>query len=286
MSAMKLFPRTLVALAIASLASSWSASAQSSGSIMFTARLTPSSGVAEPVRGLPFYLLRKSFADIQREAEASEPKPDMDRFIDGLTVSKELKACMKKHQTVHITADEFINNLTAEEILTIPEFWRAYNRLNLANTNFGYPVPKYTEREREKNPAKYQRDVDDYHSRILHYIETKPDSRDGMESDLSSIDSSARWTNMIESHRSAARNMALDLAQSRYLVAQTQTDLNGRAQLSNLPSGDYWLTCLNVYAEVGDTRAKWDVPVTVRADAAAQVVLSNYNSVPAAKPSN
>lgn len=283
---MKLFSRVLVVLAIVLLVSSWPASAQSSGSITFTARLTPSSGVAEPVRGLPFYLLRKSFADIQREAEASEPKPDMDKFIDGLTVSKELKACMKKHHTVHIIADEFISNLTAEEILNVPEFWHAYNRLNLANTNFGYPVPKYTERERQKNPAKYQRDVDDYHSRLLHYIETKPDSRDGMESDLSSLDSSARWTNMIESHRSATRNMALDLAQSRYLVAQTQTDLNGRAQFGNLPPGNYWLTCLNVYAEVGDTRAKWDVPVSVRADTAAQIVLSNYNSVPAAKPSN
>ena len=286
MCSMKLLLRALAALAFVLFASGQPASAQASGSVVFTARLTPSSGVAEPVRGLPFYLLRKSFADIQHEAEAAQPQPDMDKFIDALTVSRELKACMKKHHTVRITADDFINSLTADEILNIPEFWKAYNRLNLANSNFGYPVPKYTERERAKNPAKYQRDVDDYHSRLLHYIETKPDSRDGMDSDLASIDPSARWMNIVESRRSSVRTTALDLAQSRYLAAQAQTDLNGRAQFSGLPPGNYWLTSLNVYAEVGDTRAKWDVPVTVRADAPAQLTLANYNSVPAAKPAN
>jgi hypothetical protein len=286
MCTMKPLLRALAALVFVLLASGRHASAQATGSLTFTARLTPSSGVAEPVRGLPFYLLRKSFADIQREAEASQPKPDMDKFIDALTVSKELKACMKKYHSVHITADEFINNLTAKEIFTITEFWKAYDRLNSANSKFGYPVPKYTDRERAKNPAKYQRDVDDYHSRILHYIETYPDSRDGMDSDLVSIDPSARWMNIVESRRSAVRTMALDLAQSRYLAAQAQTDLNGRAQFSGLPPGNYWLTSLNVYAEVGDTRAKWDVPVTVRADSPMQLTLANYNSVPPAKPSN
>lgn len=286
MCSMKPLLRAFAALAIVLLASGQPVSAQASGSVVFTARLTPSSGVAEPVRGLPFYLLRKSFADIQREAEASQPKPDMDKFIDALAVSKELKACMKKHHTVRITSDEFINNLTADEIRNVPEFWNAYNRLNMANSKFGYPVPKYTDREREKNPAKYQRDVDDYHTRILHYIETYPDSRDGMDSDLVSIDPSARWMNIVESRRSAVRTMALDLAQSRYLAAQTQTDVNGRAQFSGLPSGNYWLASLNVYAEVGDTRAKWDVPVTVHADSPTQLTLANYNSVPSAKPSN
>lgn len=286
MRAMKLLLRALAALVFVQLASAGPALAQASGSIIFTARLTPSSGVAEPIRGLPFYLLRKSFTDIQREAEASQPKPDMDKFIDALTVSKELKSCMKKRHTVQITADEFISSLTADEILTVPEFWRSYNRLNIANSKFGYPVPKYTERERKRNPAKYQRDVEDYHSRILHYIETNPDSRYGMDSDLAAIDPSAKWTSIVESRRSAVRTMALDLAQSRYLVAQAQTDLNGRAQFSNLPPGNYWLTCLNVYAEVGDTRAKWDVPVTVRAGASTELVVSNYNSVPAARPSN
>lgn len=277
--------RTLFAFAIIALCFARFSLAQSNGSIVFTARLTPLSGVAEPVRGLPFYLLRKSFADIQREAEASQPKPDMDKFINSLSVSPKLKAWMKKNHSVRLTGDEFSNNLTADAILTVPEFWKAYDRLNVANSKFGYPVAKYTERERAKNPAKYQRDVDDFHSRIAHYIETNPDSKDGMDSELASIDPSARWMSMEASRRSAVRSMAFDLAQSRYLVGQTQTDLNGRAQFANLAPGNYWLTCLNVYAEVGDMRAKWDVPIAVRAGAPTQLLLSNYNSVPVGKPS-
>ncbi len=282
---MKSVFRAGVALAILLLVFSHFSLAQSNGSVVFTVRLTPSSGVAEPVRGLPFYLLRKSFADIQREAETSQPKPDMDKFIDSLSVSPKLKAWMKKNHTVRLAGDEFANNLTADAILTVPEFWKAYDRLNIGNSKFGYPVAKYTEREKAKNPAKYQREVDDFHSRITHYIETHPDSKDGMDSELASIDPSARWMNMEEARRSAVRSMALDLAQSRYLVAQAQTDLNGRGQLANVAPGNYWLTCLNVYAEVGDTRAKWDVPIAVRTGTPTQLILSNYNSVPAGKPS-
>lgn len=286
MSGMEFRFAALLALVTFSMFCGRPAPAQATGSIVFIARITPTSGVAEPVRGLPFYLLRESFADIQREAEASQHKPDMDKLIDSLTVSKELKAWMKKHHTVRITGDEFANSLTAEEILTVPEFWKAYDRLNISDSKFGYPVAKYTEREKAKNPAKYQRDVDDFHSRITHYIETNPDSRDGMDSELASKDPSARWMNMVEARRSAVHSMALDLAQSRYLVGQTQTDLYGRAQFSNVTAGSYWITCLNVYAEVGDTRAKWDVPVTVRSGSPTQLLLSNYNSVPAGKPSN
>ena len=42
--------------------------AAQNGSVQFTARITPSGGVDEPVRSFPFYLLRKSYADIQKEA--------------------------------------------------------------------------------------------------------------------------------------------------------------------------------------------------------------------------
>ena len=51
------------------------------GSIEFVARATPSGGLEEPVRGFPFYLLRKSFEDIKSEADAAVPRPEMDAFI-------------------------------------------------------------------------------------------------------------------------------------------------------------------------------------------------------------
>ena len=41
------------------------------------------------MRGFPFYLLSKSYAEIQKEAASNYPKPDMDAFIDAMTgVSK------------------------------------------------------------------------------------------------------------------------------------------------------------------------------------------------------
>jgi hypothetical protein len=50
------------------------------------------------VRGITFYLLRKSFDDIGKEAAVTYPLVAMDAFIDKLDVSKELKAWMKKNQ--------------------------------------------------------------------------------------------------------------------------------------------------------------------------------------------
>ena len=60
------------------------------GSLQFLARITPSGGVEEPVRSFPFYLLTKSYAEIQKEAALSAPGANMNAFIDGLDVSKEL----------------------------------------------------------------------------------------------------------------------------------------------------------------------------------------------------
>jgi hypothetical protein len=76
-----------VALALVAFAAASAAQPQAgpkAGAIEFVARVTPTAGRAEPVRQLTFFLLRKSFADIQKEVEETEPKPDLDRFIEGL----------------------------------------------------------------------------------------------------------------------------------------------------------------------------------------------------------
>ena len=248
------------------------------GSVSFTAQLTPSAGIAEPVRGLPFYLLRKSFADIEEEAAHGAPKPDMKKYIDGLKVSHELKAWMHKHNSVTLSGDEFARSLTAPEILDVPEFWKAYDELNISNSKFGFPTPKYNDRLRERDPAKYQRELDDFHSKVTTYIQQNPESKDGMASELDSIDPGLEWRTKVAARAATIRRTALDGAQSRYLVAQTQTDVNGHAEFSGVPAGTYWLSSLNIEGQVGDTRAKWDVPVTVHAGAPTQVTLSNYNS--------
>src|SRR5690349_4346529 len=71
-----------------------SATAQK-GSVEFVVHVTPSSGLEEPVRGFPVFLLTESYTDIRKEADAAFPKQSLDEFIDGLAVSKELKKWMK-----------------------------------------------------------------------------------------------------------------------------------------------------------------------------------------------
>lgn len=265
-----------------SFASARTSSTQSqTASISFTVQITPSAGIAEPVRGLPVDLLRKSFESILAEAEGDVPKPDLDKFIDSQKLSKELIAWMHKNHTVTLTGDEFAKNLTPQKIINIPEFWQAYFEINAGSRAFGFPLPKYDARDQTRNPSKYQREVDDYHARVTKYILQNPDSKDEMDEELSSIDPSHQWNDKIGERSNAIHRMALDWAQSRYFIAQAQTDLNGRAEFSGLPGGTFWISTLDIYGQAGDMREKWDTPVSVRAGAAIQVTLSNYNAVPA-----
>ena len=84
MMAMKM-KRMATILALVPLAV-FSTAAQQSGSLEFSTRVTPSAGRAEPARGMSVFLLRKSFADIQKEAEADEPKPDLAKFVEEMEV--------------------------------------------------------------------------------------------------------------------------------------------------------------------------------------------------------
>ena len=83
--------------------------AQSTGGIEFSAQVAPTDGRPEPVRQMTFYLLRKSLDDVRQEAMQQEPAPDLDQFIDGLTVSPKLKDWMKKNQTVQLGRSDFEN---------------------------------------------------------------------------------------------------------------------------------------------------------------------------------
>lgn len=272
----------LVLSAVFSLASARTTSAQAqTASVSFTVEITPSAGIAEPVRGLPVYLLRKSFESMVAEAQGDVPRPDMDKFIDSQKLSKELIAWMHKNHTLTLSGEEFAKNLTPQEIINIPEFWQAYFQINAGSKAFGFPLPKYDDRDQTRNPAKYQREVDDYHARVMKYIEQNPDSKVEMDEELDSIDPSHQWKDKIGERSNAIHRMALDWAQSRYFVRQAQTNLNGRADFTGLPAGTFWISTLDIYGQAGDTREKWDTPVSVRNGTATQVALSNYNAVPA-----
>ncbi|MGH9710856.1 MAG: hypothetical protein ACRD37_09955, partial [Candidatus Acidiferrales bacterium] len=207
------------------------------------------------------------------------PKLDFDGFVDHLTVSDELKAWMKKHHSVKITGEDFRKNLTANDVINIPEFWKAYFDENTSGPNMGFPARKYNERDRTRNPEKYEREVTDYHVRIRKYLGVNPDSKDVMDMGLETLDPGPRWADMAAAHAKDVTTMALDLAQSRYAAGQAQTDMDGRGEFNGVAPGTYWISSLTIEAQVGDTREKWDVAAAVQGGATTQATLSNFNAV-------
>ena len=251
------------------------------GSIQFVANGTPSGGLQEPVRGFPFFLLRKSFEQIRADAAASDPKPNMDAFIAKLDVSSELKAWMKKNKCLSLAGEDFLHKLTPADVLGVPEFRHAYMERNAGDQSIDFPKPKYKASEEQKNPAKFKKESDEYRETLLHYITVYPQTLDGLDLSLTDVDPGPRWNILLAQRIPEIRRRALDLAESKYLVARTQTDLQGQAVLQNVPPGKYWISTLDMAAEVGDVHLKWDVPVTVLPGQTASIALSNVNCVQA-----
>ena len=264
---------------LAGTMASASRTAAQNASIEFVAQATPSDGLEEPVRGFPFFLLSKSFAEIGKEVEAEYPKPDMDAFIDKLDLSKELRAWMKKHDWVMLSGEEFIHKLHTDDILNVPEFKTAYMDRNSGDQSADFPQPKFKASDEKKNPAKFEKLSADYIEAIRKYIEAHPASIDGIDLGLAEKDPSPKWNVILGTRTTAIHQRALDLAQSDYVVARAQTNLQGQGFLRGLAPGTYWLSTLNVPATVGDARPRWDIPVTLRAGEIKYITLSNSNSV-------
>ena len=250
------------------------------GAIEFVARATPSGGLDEPVRGFPFFLLSKSFEAIGQEADASYPKPDMDEFIDKLDVSPQLKAWMKKRRWTSLSGEEFTRQLRADDIMDVPEFYKAYTDRLAGDRTVRLPKPKFKPSDKTKDPVKYQRLSAEYTEAVRHFIEQNPQTIDGIDIGLQEIDPGHRW-DVLEATRSEdVRRRTLDLAQSKYLEGRVETDLQGQGSFHGIAPGTYWLSTLEVAASVGDTRSRWDVPVTVRPGQTSRITLSNINAVP------
>ncbi len=253
------------------------------GTLEFVVRATPTAGRSEPVRKLPVFLLTKSFSEIQTEAEEAEPRPDFDAFLDRLKVSPELKQWMRQKRTAQLSGTDFTRGLTADDILSVPEFFEAYLARNAGDVTVGFPRANYDERDRERNPEKYEREKQEYLDRIRKTIESTPHTKDGIDIYLTHLDAEQRWRREQADRRRRVRNRALELAQTRYLAARTETDLDGRAGFVHVAPGRYWLSTLENEAIAGDARLRWDVPVEVRAGATARIELSNLNAEPPAR---
>ena len=272
--------RTGLAIAILGMLAFASRAAAQTGSIEFVARATPSGGLEEPVRGFPFYLLSKSFDDIEKEVDRASPKPDMNAFIDKLdsTYSPELKSWMRKNEWVSLSGPEFIRKLTTTDILTIPEFRKAYMERNAGDQSADFPKPKVKPSDQAKNPAKFDKLSAEYEEAVRRYIDQHPASVEGIDLNFTDIDPGPRWNAMVGKRLPEIRRRALELAQSKYLVARAETNLQGQGYLGSVLPGTYWISTLDVAAVVGDARPQWDVAVTVRPGRTEYVALSNVNA--------
>jgi hypothetical protein len=279
MSGMKNVGTTAV-LAIISLIPAAPRATAQGGSIEFVAHATPSGGLEEPVRGFPFYLLSKSFAEVNKEAAQLYPKPDMNVFIDLLDESPELKVWMKNNHWVRLAGEDFVNKLTADDIMKVPEFFEAYVRRNSGDQTIVFPNPKYKPADKRKDPAKFERLRAEYHEAVRKFLLDNPKSTAGMDLNLEETDPSNRWDQLQAQSLPEIHRRTLALAQSKYLVARTETDLQGQGFLRGIPPGTYWLSTLDVAAAVGEARPRWDLPVEVRDGETSRVALSNANVVP------
>ena len=277
---MKILSRVFVCLFLGAILFAPRAAAQN-GSLQFVARITPSGGIDEPVRSFPFYLLSKSYADIQKEAAVTAPGANMNAFIDSLEVSKELKAWMKTNQWVNLSGEDFVKKLKPDDVMNVPEFFHAYVERMIGDSTVVFPTPKYKPEDKTKDPEKYARLKKQYLDAVRAFLVQNPTSTDGIDLSLEDVNPGHKWDMLKARGQTDTSRETRELAQAKYLVARADTDLQGQGYIRGLRPGNYWLSTLDVDAIAGDARERWDVPVTVRPGGPTFLTLSNVNAAPA-----
>jgi hypothetical protein len=250
-----------------------------SGSLDISAHITPTGARPEPVRQFTFYVLTKSYMEIRKEVSAQFPLADREDFINNLKISPELKGWMKQHGVVDLTAPDLDKLVTADDVMNIPEFFSAYQRSNSGGVTNGRPRPKYKETDKEANPAKYEKQQDEYLAATKKFIETHPSTISGMETELAGVNPKYKWDKALQEHNQKVAQNAPDVAQTKYLAARGDTDLDGHLVIRGLPAGTYWVTSLGMDAASGDRRLLWDVPVKIQAGSATRLELTNVNGM-------
>src|SRR2546423_759991 len=251
------------------------------GALEIIARITPTGARPEPVRQFTFYILTKSYSEIVKEVEEKDPIPPRDRFIDDLKVSPELRSWLKGHDTLDLTEPDLDKLLTPDDILNVPEFLLAYQRSNSGGVTSGLPRPKYTEADKTEHPEKYEKLKQDYLFSLKKFIRSRPETVSGVELELDGVNPLRKWDALQNDRRKRVQRVAPDVAQLKFLAAKADTDLEGRASLSGVAPGDYWISSLNLDADAGDMRVRWDVPVKIERGKTIRIELSNLNSIDA-----
>jgi hypothetical protein len=267
----------ILCFAICAAPDAWAQSA--TGSLDFAARITPTAARPEPVRQFTFYILAKSYADIVKEVEGENVLPPREKFIEGLKVSTELKEWLKAHEILDLTMPGLDRLVTPDDIIRVPEFLLAYQRSNSGGVTSGIPKPKYADADKTWNPDRYNKQLQEYYLALKKFIQNNPGTVNGIELELVGVNPQQQWSQIQADHRRRIQRMAPEFAQTKYLAAKADTDLDGHASVSGLAPGNYWVSTLNLDANAGDTRLSWDVPVTIRAGQTTRVALTNLNAV-------
>jgi len=165
--------------------------------------------------------------------------------------------------------------------MSVPEFLAAYQRSNSGGVTNGLPVPKFREADKDTNPEKFEKLKDEYLTSMKKFIQGHPATITGMELELAAASPKMAWDKLQVEHRRRVAQLAPDAAQSKYLAAKADTDLDGRASLRGIPPGNYWLSSVDVDAASGDRHIHWDVPTTIQAGQTTRLALSNVNGTDA-----
>jgi len=251
------------------------------GAIELTARITPSAARPEPVREFTFYILTRSYAELAAAVASQYVLPSRDEYIDTLKVSKELKVWLKAHDVLDLTMPDLDKSISPDDIIAVPEFLLAYQHSNSGGVTNGIPKPKYKESDKTDNPDKYKKEYQEYLDALKKFIKANPGTVNGIELELTSINPQTKWAKLSSDQRRNVQRTAPDVAQTKYLVGKVDTDLDGHASLAGLPPGNYWISTLNLDADAGDTRLRWDVPVLIEAGHTTRIELTNLNAIDA-----
>jgi hypothetical protein len=249
-----------------------------SGALQFTAHITPTAARPEPVRQFTFYLLTRSYSDIAKGVSDRNTLPPRDKFIEQLNVSPEMKGWLKIHGVMDLTLPGLDQLLSSDDIIHVPEFLLAYERSNAGGVTRGLPHPKYRETDRAGHPERFEARRQEYLAALKKFIEAHPQTVNGIELQLEALNPQLKWARLQADHDKRIQQQAPELAQSQYLAAQAETDLQGNASISGVPEGTYWISTLNLQVAAGDTRLRWDVPVTIHAGQTTRIELSNLNA--------
>ncbi len=224
------------------------------GTLEFTAYVSPSGAKPEPVRDFTFYLLTKSFEEIKHEIEEKNGAPDREKFIAALKLSPELKEWMKAHDVLDLTMPGLDKLLTAEDILGVPELLLAYQRSNSGGVTSGIPKPKYRDADKTERPERYEKEHQEYLTALKKFIQSHPETVAGIELELDGINPGRKWAEAQNGYKKRVRQQAPMQAQTKYLVKRVDTSLEGTARVSRLPAGKYWVsTCGGLAINLGCT---------------------------------